>query len=723
LEGRSLGQSTNSGQAGEFGIYLQPGSYTLRVAADGFKDSTRTVTVGGAALAPIEIVLEVAPRQDMVTVTESANYQILTSSSTRTVTPLRDVPQSISVVPQNLIRDQGMQNMADVVRYVPGITMAQGEGHRDAPVIRGNSTTADFYVNGVRDDVQYYRDLYNVERVEAVKGANAITFGRGGGGGVINRVTKEAQFYPIREISLDGGSFGKKRFSTDVGQEINDKLAFRLNGVYENSDSFRHDVNLERYGVAPTVTIRPGDRTQVKVAYEYFNDGRTVDRGIPSFAGGPSAANRSTFFGNPDVSYATAGVNLGSVSVEHQLGPMNLRNATLIGDYDKFYQNVLPGAVNADQTVVSLSGYNNATQRRNLFNQTDFTGVVFTGGFRHTLLVGTEFGHQRSDNFRNTAYFGDATAISVPFNSPRTSSPVGFRQSATDADNFATNRLAAVYVQDQVELSRHFQVVAGARYDYFNIDFHNNRANENLSREDNMVSPRAALVFKPIAPVSVYTSYSVSYLPSSGDQFSSLTATTQTLKPEKFTNYEIGAKWDAARSLSFSTAVYRLDRTNTTARDPNDPARIVQTGSQRTTGYEVGVNGNLTSRWRTIGGYAYQDAYVTRATTAAAQGAQVALVPHHTFSLWNHYGFTSRFAMGLGVIHQADMFTGIDNTVRLPQFTRADLGAFYTLTEKARLQANVENLFDRTYYATAHSNNNIMPGSSRAVRIGLVARF
>jgi catecholate siderophore receptor len=722
LDGKSLGQATNSGEAGEFGLYLRPGTYAIRIAADGFKDSTQTVTVGGAALAPLEVVLEVAPRQDMVTITETANYQTLAPTSTKTATLLRDVPQSISIVTQNLIRDQGMQSMADVVRYVPGITMALGEGHRDAPVIRGNATTADFYVNGVRDDVQYYRDLYNVERVEAVKGANAITFGRGGGGGVINRVTKEAQFYPVREISLQGGSFGNKRFSTDFGQDINDKLAVRLNGMYENSDSFRHDVNLERYGVAPAV-IKPGDRTQLKIAYEYFNDGRTVDRGIPSYLGGPSAANRSTFFGDPRINYATAGVNLGSVTLEHQFGQMNLRNSTLVGDYDKFYQNLLPGAVNADQTLVSISGYNNATQRRNLFNQTDVTGVVFTGRFRHTVLMGTEFGRQRSDNFRNTAYFGNATAVSVPFAFPRPDTTAGFRQSATDADNFATNRVAAVYVQDQVELSRYFQVVAGARYDYFNIDFHNNRTVENLSRQDNMVSPRAALVFKPIAPVSFYTSYSVSYLPSSGDQFSSLTATTQTLKPEKFTNYEIGAKWDAARSLSITTAVYRLDRTNTTARDPNDPARTVQTGSQRTTGYEIGVNGNVTRRWRAVGGYAYQDAYVTSATAAAARGAQVGLVPHHTFSLWNNYSVSSRLGMGLGVIHQAGMFAGIDNTVRLPQFTRADMGVFYTLTEKTRIQANVENLFDRTYYATAHSNNNIMPGYARAIRIGMIARF
>jgi catecholate siderophore receptor len=215
----------------------------------------------------------------------------------------------------------------------------------------------------------------------------------------------------------------------------------------------------------------------------------------------------------------------------------------------------------------------------------------------------------------------------------------------------------------------------------------------------------------------------VSYLPSSGDQFSSLNATTQTLKPEKFSNYEAGAKWDVHRSLSLTTAVYRLDRTNTTARDPNDPARTVQTGSQRSNGYELGLNGNVLRRWRVAGGYSWQDAFITSATTAAVRGAQVALVPHHTFSFWNDFRMLSRLSAGLGVVHQAEMFAGIDNTVRLPSFTRADVAGYYTVTEKVRLQANIENLFDRHYYATAHSNNNIMPGYARTARVGLTARF
>jgi len=238
-----------------------------------------------------------------------------------------------------------------------------------------------------------------------------------------------------------------------------------------------------------------------------------------------------------------------------------------------------------------------------------------------------------------------------------------------------------------------------------------------------MVSPRAGLILKPRANVSVYGSYSVSYLPSSGDQFSSLTATQQTLRPERFRNYETGVKWDASRNLSFTAALYRLDRTNTTARDPNDPARIVQTGSQRSNGAEIGINGSVTRRWLVVGGYAWQDASVSSATTAAAQGARVALVPRHSVSLWNNYKVTSRLGAGLGVVQQGSLFTGIDNTVRLPSFTRVDTAVFYSVTENIRLQANMENLTDRRYYPTAHSNNNIIPGSPRVLKVGLTARF
>jgi catecholate siderophore receptor len=261
------------------------------------------------------------------------------------------------------------------------------------------------------------------------------------------------------------------------------------------------------------------------------------------------------------------------------------------------------------------------------------------------------------------------------------------------------------------------------RFDYFDLQYHNNRNNDTLRRIDHLLSPRAGIVVKPIAALSLYGSYGVTYLPSSGDQFSSLTTITQQVKPEKFSNYELGAKWDIDRYLSLTTAVFRLDRTNTRATDPNDPTRIVQTGSQRTNGFELGVNGSITPVWRIAGGYSCQDAFITSATTAARLGAQVGQVPHHTLSLWNNYQVLRKLGLGLGILNRAEMWAAIDNTVTLPGYTRADGAVFFSISEKVRLQANVENLFNKRYYINADSNTNISPGFSRALRVGLTARF
>jgi catecholate siderophore receptor len=707
--------STASDASGTFSLRLEPGAnYAIRIIANGFREVSQTLSLQPASSEYREFVLQVAGPSGVITVTEPAGYQVTAiSSSTKTLTPLRDVPQSVTVVSHELIQDQLMTSMSDVVRYVPGITSHQGENNRDQVIIRGNNSSADFFLDGVRDDVQYYRDLYNLDSVEALKGPNAMTFGRGGGGGIINRVTKQAGFTPLREVTLLGGSYNNKRFVTDLDQPLNDKVAFRLNGMYENSDSFRKYVNLELYGINPTMTFAPSKQTKITLGYEYLRDLRVADRGIPSFQGLPADTPISTYFGNPDDSRVRAFVNLGSASLEHTMGHLTIRNHTLIGDYDRGYQNFVPGAVTSDQTQAALSAYNNATWRRNIFNQTDFTYTAFTGRIKHTLLAGAEIGRQLTENFRNTGFFNNTvTSILVPFANPTIDTPVTFRQSATDADNHLKTNLAATYVQDQVELSPHVQVIGGLRFDYFDLQYHDNRTNTDLRRIDNLVSPRAGIVYKPFTLLSVYGSYSVSYLPSSGDQFSSLTTITQQVKPEKFNNYEVGAKWDVRRGLSLTTAVYRLDRTNTRSTDPNDPTRIVQTGSQRTNGFELGLNGNVARAWKIAGGYAYQDAFVTSSTTAAVAGAQVAQVPHQTFSLWNNYQVVSRLGFGLGIVHRADMFAAIDNTVRLPSYTEADAAVYFSLSERMRLQANLENLSGTKYYINADSNTNISPGSS-----------
>ncbi|MFY9558257.1 MAG: TonB-dependent siderophore receptor [Blastocatellia bacterium] len=716
--------STVSDQFGAFSLTLKPGNTTIKVSAQGFQENTQVVSFKQAGVQTVEVILEVMALHDTVTVIAADYLALNTSSATKTSRPLRDIPQSITVVTQEQIRDQQLLSIGDVVRYVPGVTAHQGENNRDQIVIRGTSSSADFFLNGVRDDVQYYRDLYDLDRVEVLRGPNAMIFGRGGGGGVINRVTKEAGFTPFRELSLLGGSYGNKRVTGDLNQPFNDKVTFRINAMYENSNSFRRFVDLERHGINPTLTIIPGKQTRITVGYENFRDHRTADRGIPSFLGRPAEIDISTFFGNPHESRVRALVNLGSATIEHQAGGLIIRNRTQLGSYDKFYQNFVPGAVTADETQVTLSAYNNATERLNIFNQTDLTYGLSTGRIRHALLGGVEFGHQLTDNLRNTGFFNDtAASIMVPLANPTIDTLVTFRQASTDANNHLVTNLGAVYAQDQVDISRYVQVVTGLRFDRFDLKFHNNRTGEDLRRIDNLVSPRIGLIVKPVSSFSLYGSYSVSYLPSSGDQFSSLTTITQQVKPEKFSNYEAGVKWDIYPSLSFTTAIYRLNRVNTRAVDPNDPARIVQTGSSRTNGLEVGLNGIITRAWRIAGGYAYQDAFISKATAAAQEGAQLAQVPHHNFSLWNNYQILTRLGAGVGVIHRSDMFAAVDNKVTLPGYTRADAAVFFSLTERMRLQVNLENLFDRRYFANADGNNNISPGSSRAIRIGLTARF
>ena len=644
-----------------------------------------------------------------------------TTAATRTDTPLRDVPQAVSVVGSDLIADQSMQSMSDVVHYVPGVSMGQGEGHRDAPTIRGNSSTADFFADGVRDDAQYFRDLYNVDRVEVLKGPNAMVFGRGGGGGVINRVMKEADWMRLRSLTLEGGSFEHRRATLDVGDGFGPAVSARLNAMAEDSRQFRDATGLERHGINPTATLLAGS-ARVQLGYEYFADRRTVNRGIPSFRGAPSPTDIETFFGDPDASRSRLVMHAGGATIDRAWGAVALRNRTRLVRYDKFYQNVFPDALNTGGTEVSLRAYNNATDRRSVFNQTDLTVRLGADRVKQTFVVGAELSRQRSDNFRNTGYFnGTATSISVPFESPTVSPMVEYRQGATEANNRVDANVAAAYVQDQITLGAHWQAVLGVRYDRFALDVHDNRTGEDLRRVDEMISPRLGLVFKPATPVSIYGTYTVSHLPSAGDQFASLTPTTSALEPEGFTNREIGVKWDFRPDLALTAAWYRLDRTNTEAPDPSNATRIVQTGRQRSTGHEITLAGNVTASWQVAAGYAAQTATIVSRTTAARAGATVPLVPRQSFSLWNRYQLLSRVGAGLGVVHQTKMFAAIDNTVTLPGFTRLDAAAFVTLSETLRGQVNIENLLDARYYPTSHGNNNIAPGAPRTVRFSLTA--
>lgn len=656
---------------------------------------------------------------------EATGYTVpRTTTATKTDTPLRDVPQAVTVVPRAVIEDQAMDSLADVVRYTPGVTMAQGEGNRDQAVFRGIGTTADFFVDGIRDDVAYFRDLYNIDRVEVLKGPNAMIFGRGGTGGVLNRVTRQAQWADIDEATLRLGSWKERRASADFGRALSDTAAFRVTGVYERSDSYRDFVELERYGINPTFAFRAGPRTLVRLGYEHFSDERTADRGVPSFRGRPVDVDPSTFFGNPDLSEARARVNAIDGVVDHDFGNgLKLTNHTRWASYEKFYQNVFPGAVDPTGRMVSIVAYNNRTDRVNFFNQTDLRYRATTGSVAHNLLFGAEIGRQTSDNFRNSGFFPGGS-LQVPLADPVTFVPVTFAQSATDADNRSTANIAALYVQDQIELSPRWQAIAGVRFDRFDVELDNHRNGTTLSNTDHLVSPRAGLIYKPIDPMSIYASYTVAYQPRSGDQLSSLNASNRSLDPEEFRNVELGVKWDFSDELAATAAVYRLERTNVAVADPGDPTRSILVDGQHVRGVELSLAGRLAPQWRVIGGYAYQDGeYDTTQSASIRAGNRIAQLPRHTFSLWNRYDFDAKWSAGLGVLASSGLFASADNAVKLPGFVRFDAALYYAVSPDVRLQLNVENLFDREYFVSAHNNNNITPGSPRAVRVSVVASY
>ncbi|WP_425251775.1 TonB-dependent siderophore receptor [Janthinobacterium sp. NFX145] len=700
-------------------VQLPDGSYIVRQAPVPLRADLDGEGAGLQVLAPVTVLGD----------NDDGYRRASSAAANRNATALRDTPQAVSVVSGELIRDQDMRSLADAMRYMPGVGTAAGEGNRDTAVMRGNSSTSDFYLDGMRDDVQYYRDFYNIERVEAIKGPNAMVFGRGGGGGVINRATKQPQWTNNGEATVSLGSWRNRRAALDVQQVFGTEVAMRVNAMAENSDSFRQGVNVRRSAINPVLAWRLSPRTSVVASYEHFRDDRVTDRGLPSYRGRPFETDPSTFFGIAGSSPSWAYIDALGVTLEHDLGGgVSVRNRTRLADYDKLYQNAFPGPVSADGENVTVLAYNSATRRRNLFNQTDVEWTVDSGSVRHRLTAGLELGRQTTDNLRNTGYFttlGDnVTHISLPTSHPVTDLPVTFRPSATDADNHGVADTAAIYLQDQLRFSPRWQAVAGVRYERFAVDFVNNRTGARIARTDTPWSPRVALIYQPVPALSLYASVSQSFLPRAGEQLASLTPSNVVFEPERFRNAELGAKWEVTPLLSASAAVYRLERSNVAVTDPVDTTRAMLVDGQRSEGLELDVNGKVQAGWSITGGYAWQRAVLTATQAATAvEGATVAHVPRHSLSLWNRYDFSPTWGAGLGLIARSAVYASVSNTVVLPGFTRVDGAVYFKPHGHFQLQLNVENLFNKKYYASAHSNDNIAPGSPRALRMTALWRF
>lgn len=663
----------------------------------------------------------------------------VTNTVTKTDTPLRDIPASVTIVPRQLIEDASMLSIGDVLRYVPGVMMHQGENNRDDIVIRGNRTNADFFVNGIRDDAQIFRDLYNVQQVDVLKGPASVIFGRGGAGGIVNRVTKRPLFAPVGEATVLVGNYDQLRGTFDIGNQFNESVAWRINGVAEHSDSFRDGVTLDRWGINPTMTFRFAPQTALLVDYEHLDDRRNQDRGIPSQNGAPYNTSRSQFFGNAEQSVSNNGYDALYLLLDHAFdNGWSLRNAFRVVHYDRFYQNVYPGsAVNA-AGLMTISAYNNANQRTNYFNQTDLVKTFFTGSVAHTLLVGAELGYQDSANQRLDGVFGANTYLNLP-NVPATNpyttvSRFAPNPNGSNANNNVTAEIGAAYVQDQITFTEQWKAVLGIRYDRFKVNYDDLRTlvpPTDLSRTDNAWSPRAALLWEPNNWSSYYLAYSYAFLPS-GEQLS-LAPTTADLAPESAKNYEIGARWNITPRLMVQAAIFRLDRDDVRAADPNNPGFFVKTGQQRTEGAEVGIQGAVTDYWAVFGGYTYLDSRVTKPfnsgtaatiSTIIPAGTRVGLTPQNMFSLWNRFDFTQGWGAGLGVIYTDDYYTSFTNLVKIPAYTRVDGAIYYTFADgKARVALNVENIFNEKYYPTVDGDNNISPGAPTNARLTFTYAF
>lgn len=687
-------------------------------------------------------------------------YSNSTSVATKTNTPLLNIAQSVNVVPKQMIEDQATHSITDITRYIPGVTVHQGEGNRDELVIRGVDSSANFFVNGFRDDVQYFRDLYNTQSIEVIKGPSALTFGRGAGGGLVNRTLKEADGQRVYETTAQTGSWGDRRFTVDAGQAVNDKVAVRLNAFYEGSDTFRDFGRLERYGINPTLTWKPTDDTKIKLSYEYYHDRELADRGNPSIAvpGGATRFNPtapfvpnndfSKFFGSPIYNNTYADVQTTMAVIDHDFGNgLTVKNSTMYADFNRGYTNVYPGSAatvtGPNAGSMTLSAYRNETDRENLFNQTDFTYKTNTGPVLHTIAFGTEFGRQTGLSKRDTGIFANTgtnvSEIINPFN-PTYFGTVNFihhttgsfGDGVTSPDAFSKYRLnvSSAYAQDQIDVTRWLQLIAGARFDRFDLtatDF-NVPGGQQRNRIDNKVSPRVGIVFKPVDNLSIYSAYSISYLPASGDQFSALSSATLILDPQKFENTEVGAKWNINPKLLWTAALYELHRTNQPIPDPNRSGFSLPNGATTVRGFETALNGYVTADWQSILGYAYTDARIAKSLSVTGSapvlaGNRVQLVPYNQFSWWNKYQLNSQWAAAVGVIYLGDSYASSDDTVKLPGFVRVDAAVYLKIDKTWSAQLNVENIFDKGYWASADGNNNLSPGPSRTFRVMARAKF
>ena len=653
-------------------------------------------------------------------------------------TPIIDVPQSLSIVTADEITKRGFTSVGQIINYTAGVNTSQGEGHRDAIVFRGVRSTADFFIDGVRDDVQYYRPLYNLEQVEILRGPNALLFGRGGTGGVLNRVTKKGvigETFTGYQAGTD--TFGAFGFQIDSNYSTNDSSAFRINAMYESLNNHRDFYDGDRFGVNPTAKFQLAPSTTLDLSYEYVDHQRFIDRGIPTGSDGrPVEDFADIFFGDPELNTTELQAHLIRASLQHEFTDSVKGNfSTFYGDYDKLYQNFYASGYDQATTPnqVTLDGYVDTTERQNLILSGNLIGEIRAGGVNHTLITGGEYISTSSDQDRFNSFWNTTSDDNEIFTIARPlnlSGGVGVNASGVATTNDFTVDLNddtrvsidvfSAYIQDQIELAEWLDVIIGVRFDSFDIEVFNVPANETRTRSDEEVSPRFGVVIKPQKNISIYGSYSESFLPRSGEQFANINGSNNALDPNTFTNLEAGVKWDFTQGLSFTAAVFEIEQSSPQVAD-NDPATldVIDTTIQ---GFEAQLQGQVTDRWFVSAGYSYLDGEQVD-NTGAETGLRPRELPEHMFSIWNNFQATEKLGLGVGLTHQSESFIDNGNNAILPSYTRLDAAAYYDVSDNLRLQVNLENLTDELYFPNAHSTHQASVGAPINARFTVSGRF
>ena len=643
----------------------------------------------------------------------------------KTPVPIIDVPQTLSIVTDDEIRKQGFRELGDIVRYTPGVNTSQGEGHRDAVVFRGVRSTADFYLDGVRDDVQYYRSLYNLEQVEILRGPNALLFGRGGTGGIINRVTKKAVLdEQFGSFDMGADSFGAFDFAVDYNVSTGEKSALRINFHSDTLENHRDYYDGDRYGFNPTLRLEISPATTLDLSYEHADHERFIDRGVPTLNGEPVEAFEEIVFGDTDTNLQTLRADIYRANLSHEFSETRKGNLVVqYSDFQKLYKNYYASGYSGGDTFTA-DGYLDPTERNNLIISGNIVNEFQTGSAKHTLLVGAEIIDTENENYRYNTFFITTEDDNEVFNITR---PINFGVNAAGVrtyNDFTADlksstqsdiEVTSIYIQDQIDVTDNFKVLLGGRLDNFDITVRDIKKGTSESREDEEFSPRAGLIYKPQENISLYVSYAESFLPRSGEQFKKLDANAARLDPDVYESTEVGVKWDIRPGLSFTASYF--DSEQTVATRDSDTGENSEIVGLQVDGIELELKGQVTEKLSLAIGYSDLDG-------ETAKGGEPREIPEYTASLWATYEVNDRFGIGLGITSQGESNIKNDKPgLILPDYTRVDFAAYYDLADDLSIQLNVENVTDELYFPHSHSTHQASVGEPLNARISLRKTF